>query len=170
MAPPLSNMTANECFQSRSTVLQGQPFGGIPTVFLLNLILWLGVLLIYSFLRKAAWDYGRLALLIHNDSLTSLIYGEHSEKSSPSEISLEMERRDKGFCSWFVNSITMKDQDLINKCGDDARIYITFQYHLIIYVLVLCVPSVGIILPINYTGNVLGRQCSTGPGPPATAA
>lgn len=28
-------------------------------------------------------------------SLTSLIYGEQSEKSSPSEISLEMERRDK---------------------------------------------------------------------------
>lgn len=28
-------------------------------------------------------------------SLTSLIYGEQSEKSSPSEISLEVERRDK---------------------------------------------------------------------------
>lgn len=25
------------------------------------------VVLLYSFLRKAAWDYGRLALLIHND-------------------------------------------------------------------------------------------------------
>uniref|UniRef100_A0A8C6QLH4 Transmembrane protein 63c n=1 Tax=Nannospalax galili TaxID=1026970 RepID=A0A8C6QLH4_NANGA len=155
LGPTFHNMTVNECFQSRSTVLQGQPFGGIPTVLLLNIILWVFVLLVYSFLRKAAWDYGRLALLIHNDSLTSLIYGEHSEKSSPSEISLEMERRDKGFCSWFFNSITMKDQDLINKCGDDARIYITFQYHLIIYVLLLCIPSLGIILPINYIGTVL---------------
>ncbi|XP_008046824.2 fibroblast growth factor 14 [Carlito syrichta] len=89
------NMTASECFQSRSTVLQGQPFGGVPTVLLLNLTLWVLILVVYSFLRKAAWDYGRLALLIHNDSLTSLIYGEHSEKTSPSEISLEMERRDK---------------------------------------------------------------------------
>lgn len=34
------NMTVNECFQSRSTVLQGQPFGGIPTVLVLNIILW----------------------------------------------------------------------------------------------------------------------------------
>lgn len=25
------------------------------------------IVLVYSFLRKAAWDYGRLALLIHND-------------------------------------------------------------------------------------------------------
>ncbi|XP_052594574.1 calcium permeable stress-gated cation channel 1 [Peromyscus californicus insignis] len=155
MTPTLRNMTANECFQSRSTVLQGQPFGGIPTVLVLNLILWVFVVVLYSFLRKAAWDYGRLALLIHNDSLTSLIYGEQSEKSSPSDASLEAERRDKGFCSWFFNSLTMKDRDLISKCGDDARIYIMFQYHLIIYVLILCIPSLGIILPVNYIGTVL---------------
>ncbi|XP_059108878.1 LOW QUALITY PROTEIN: calcium permeable stress-gated cation channel 1 [Peromyscus eremicus] len=155
VTPTLRNMTVNECFQSRSTVLQGQPFGGIPTVLVLNLILWVFVVVLYSFLRKAAWDYGRLALLIHNDSLTSLIYGEQSEKSSPSDVSLEAERRDKGFCSWFFNSLTMKDRDLISKCGDDARIYIMFQYHLIIYVLILCIPSLGIILPVNYIGTVL---------------
>lgn len=34
------NMTTNECFQSRSTVLQGQPFGGIPTVLFINIFLW----------------------------------------------------------------------------------------------------------------------------------
>nr|XP_010587069.2 calcium permeable stress-gated cation channel 1 [Loxodonta africana] len=87
--------------------------------------------------------------------LTSLIYGEQSEKTSPSEISLEMERKDKGFCSWFFNSITMKNEELINKCGDDARIYIMFQYHLIVFVLILCIPSLGVILPINYAGTVL---------------
>ncbi|XP_003472371.1 calcium permeable stress-gated cation channel 1 isoform X1 [Cavia porcellus] len=152
------NLTVDECYQNRNTVLQGQPFGGIPTVLFLNIALWVVVLLVYSFLRKAAWDYGRLGLLIHNDSLTSLIYGEQSEKSSPSEISLEMERRDKGFCSWLFNSLTMKDQDLISKCGDDARIYVMFQYHFIIYVLILCIPSLGIILPINYTGNVLDKN------------
>ncbi|XP_006157171.1 calcium permeable stress-gated cation channel 1 [Tupaia chinensis] len=162
MVGEIRNMSVDECFQSRSTVLQGQPFGGIPTVLLINVILWLLVLLVYSFLRKAAWDYGRLALLIHNDSLTSLIYGEQSEKTSPSETSLEMERRDKGFCSWFFNSITMKDDDLISKCGDDARIYIMFQYHLIIFVFILCIPSLGIILPINYTGTVLDRKSHFG--------
>ncbi|KAM9092163.1 calcium permeable stress-gated cation channel 1 [Megaptera novaeangliae] len=149
------NFSADDCFHSRSTVLQGQPFGGIPTVLFLNVILWVVIVLVYSFLRKAAWDYGRLALLIHNDSLTSLIYGEQSEKTSPSDISLEMEHRDKGFYSWFFNTITMKNEDLISKCGDDARIYIMFQYHLIVFVLILCIPSLGIILPINYTGNVL---------------
>ncbi|XP_073923569.1 calcium permeable stress-gated cation channel 1 [Castor canadensis] len=162
MGSQLHNMTVDECFQSRSTVLQGQPFGGIPTVLFLNVALWVLVVLIYSFLRKAAWDYGRLALLIHNDSLTSLIYGEQSEKSSPSEVSLEMERRDKGFCSWLINSITMRDQDLISKCGEDARIYIMFQYHLIIFVIILCIPSLGIILPINYIGTVLDQNSHFG--------
>ncbi|XP_058423415.1 calcium permeable stress-gated cation channel 1 isoform X2 [Diceros bicornis minor] len=156
------NMTVDDCFHSRNTVLQGQPFGGIPTVLFLNITLWVVIILIYSFLRKAAWDYGRLALLIHNDSLTSLIYGEQSEKTSPSDISLEMEHKDKGFYSWFFNTITMKNEDLISKCGDDARIYITFQYHLIVFVLFLCIPSLGIILPINYTGTVLERNSHFG--------
>lgn len=34
------NMSAADCFHSRNTVLQGQPFGGIPTVLFLNCILW----------------------------------------------------------------------------------------------------------------------------------
>lgn len=40
MVEETQNMTVNECFNSRSTVLQGQPFGGIPTVLLLNIFLW----------------------------------------------------------------------------------------------------------------------------------
>ncbi|XP_054547899.1 calcium permeable stress-gated cation channel 1 isoform X2 [Talpa occidentalis] len=149
------NISMDECFQSQSTVLKGQPFGGVPTVLFINVFLWLVIIVVYSFLRKAAWDYGRLALLMHNDSMTSLIYGEHSEKTSPSDISLEMEDKDKGFYTWFFNTISMKNEDLISKCGDDARIYIMFQYHLILFVLILCVPSLGIILPINYTGKIL---------------
>lgn len=39
----LSNSTEEQCFsaRSRSTVLQGLPFGGVPTVLALNFILWL---------------------------------------------------------------------------------------------------------------------------------
>ncbi|XP_006884715.1 PREDICTED: transmembrane protein 63C [Elephantulus edwardii] len=162
MVERMNNTSADVCFQSKNTVLQGQPFGGIPTVLLLNILVWIVIVLLYSFLRKAAWDYGRLGLLMHNDSLTSLIYGEQSEKTSPSDISVEMERKDKGFCSWFFNSINMKNKDLINKCGDDARIYIMFQYHLIVFVLILCIPSLGVILPINYLGNVLEKSSHFG--------
>lgn len=34
------NLTDDECFRSQNTVLQGQPFGGIPTVLVINIILW----------------------------------------------------------------------------------------------------------------------------------
>lgn len=62
-------------------------------------------------------------------------------------------------------SVSSRNKDLISKCGDDARIYISFQYHLIVFVFILCIPSLGIILPINYSGNKLGRQSSAGTGP-----
>ena len=45
-----------------------------------------------------------------------------------------------------------------------------FQYHLIIFILILCIPSLGIILPINYTGDVLGRWSSVDPEPGPGAA
>uniref|UniRef100_A0A671MBL3 Uncharacterized protein n=1 Tax=Sinocyclocheilus anshuiensis TaxID=1608454 RepID=A0A671MBL3_9TELE len=63
------NSTAERCYRShsRSSVLQGLPFGGVPTVLAINVVLWLFLLLIFSCLRKAAWDYGRLALLMEND-------------------------------------------------------------------------------------------------------
>lgn len=60
--------------------------------------------------------------------------------------------------------VSSRNEDLISKCGDDARIYLMFQYHLIIFLLIICIPSLGIILPINYTGTVLGRWSSAGPG------
>lgn len=39
----LVNSTEEQCFsaRSRSTVLQGLPFGGVPTVLAINFILWL---------------------------------------------------------------------------------------------------------------------------------
>ncbi|KAK3537519.1 hypothetical protein QTP70_012479 [Hemibagrus guttatus] len=73
------NSTAERCYlsHSRSSVLQGLPFGGVPTVLAINLILWLFLLLVFSCVRKAAWDYGRLALLMENDR------DEEIRKNSP---------------------------------------------------------------------------------------
>lgn len=40
MAANTRNMSESDCFHSQSTVLRGQPFGGIPTVLILNIVLW----------------------------------------------------------------------------------------------------------------------------------
>ncbi|XP_064368334.1 calcium permeable stress-gated cation channel 1 isoform X2 [Dromaius novaehollandiae] len=158
----LANSTEEQCFsaRSRSTVLQGLPFGGVPTVLAINFILWLLLLLVFSCLRKAAWDYGRLALLMDNDSLTSLFYGEQSEKEkSPSETSpLDVDNKDVGFCSWLISIYQMKDEEIQSKCGIDATTYLSFQRHLLVLLMLVCVLSVAVILPVNFSGDLLGNN------------
>uniref|UniRef100_A0A8C1X4Q5 Transmembrane protein 63C n=1 Tax=Cyprinus carpio TaxID=7962 RepID=A0A8C1X4Q5_CYPCA len=151
------NSTAERCYRShsRSSVLQGLPFGGVPTVLAINVVLWLFLLLIFSCLRKAAWDYGRLALLMENDSLTSLFYGEQSEKEkTPSESSpSDSETKDMTF---FCPYSSHRDEEIRSKCGIDAITYLSFQRHIILLMTVVCLLSLTIILPVNLSGNLLG--------------
>ncbi|XP_061824757.2 calcium permeable stress-gated cation channel 1 isoform X2 [Nerophis lumbriciformis] len=154
------NSTAERCYRSHSSgsVLQGLPFGGVPTVLAINVVMWMFLLLIFSCLRKAAWDYGRLALLMENDSLSSLFYGEPSEKEkSPSESSpSDSETKDMGFCSWLKSLFHMKDEEIRSKCGIDSVTYLSFQRHIILLMTVVCLLSLAVILPINFSGNLLG--------------
>uniref|UniRef100_A0A8C1WY59 Transmembrane protein 63C n=1 Tax=Cyprinus carpio TaxID=7962 RepID=A0A8C1WY59_CYPCA len=153
------NSTAERCYRShsRSSVLQGLPFGGVPTVLAINVVLWLFLLLIFSCLRKAAWDYGRLALLMENDSLTSLFYGEQSEKEkTPSESSpSDSETKDMTF---FCPYSSHRDEEIRSKCGIDAITYLSFQRHIILLMTVVCLLSLTIILPVNLSGNLLGTN------------
>uniref|UniRef100_A0A674PGJ1 Transmembrane protein 63C n=1 Tax=Takifugu rubripes TaxID=31033 RepID=A0A674PGJ1_TAKRU len=143
------NSTAERCYHShsRSSVLQGLPFGGVPTVLIINVVLWMFLLLIFSCLRKAAWDYGRLALLMENDSLTSLFYGEPSEKEkSPSELSKML----------FSLCDACRDEEIRSKCGIDAVTYLSFQRHVILLMTVFCLLSLTVILPVNFSGKLQG--------------
>ncbi|EGW11170.1 Transmembrane protein 63A [Cricetulus griseus] len=54
------------CYSSvrnSSTVLQGVTFGGVPTVLLIDVICFLFLVLVFSFIRRRFWDYGRIALV-----------------------------------------------------------------------------------------------------------
>ncbi|KAI9545588.1 hypothetical protein NQZ68_035469 [Dissostichus eleginoides] len=75
------------CYSARirSTVLQGLPFGGVPTVLALDFMCFLVLLFVFSILRKVAWDYGRLALVTDADRL----------KQRFSEDEREYRRRDR---------------------------------------------------------------------------
>lgn len=68
-ASTCSNSTKDYCYSARirSTVLQGLPFGGVPTVLALDFMCFLALLFVFSILRKVAWDYGRLALVTDAD-------------------------------------------------------------------------------------------------------
>uniref|UniRef100_A0A672I941 Transmembrane protein 63B n=1 Tax=Salarias fasciatus TaxID=181472 RepID=A0A672I941_SALFA len=107
----------NYCYSARirSTVLQGLPFGGVPTVLALDFMCFLVLLFVFSILRKVAWDYGRLALVTDAD----------------------------------------RDEEIREKCGEDAVHYLSFQRHIIGLLVVVGVLSVGIVLPVNFSGDLL---------------
>uniref|UniRef100_A0A7N6BDS3 Transmembrane protein 63C n=1 Tax=Anabas testudineus TaxID=64144 RepID=A0A7N6BDS3_ANATE len=132
-SPGEENSTAERCYRShsRSSVLQGLPFGGVPTVLVINVVLWMFLLLIFSCLRKAAWDYGRLALLMENDRRVYVLrYG-------------------------FTFSFFCRDEEIRSKCGIDAVTYLSFQRHIISLMTVVCLLSLAVILPVNFSGNLL---------------
>uniref|UniRef100_A0A671LFF3 CSC1-like protein 2 n=1 Tax=Sinocyclocheilus anshuiensis TaxID=1608454 RepID=A0A671LFF3_9TELE len=128
------------CYSARirSTVLQGLPFGGVPTVLALDFMCFLVLLCVFSVLRKVAFDYGRLALVSDADSL------RHLAKN--------------------VNVILTylshpyRDDEIREKCGEDSVHYLSFQRHIIGLLVVVGVLSVGIVLPVNFSGDLLGES------------
>uniref|UniRef100_A0A8C5BRX5 CSC1-like protein 2 n=1 Tax=Gadus morhua TaxID=8049 RepID=A0A8C5BRX5_GADMO len=120
----VNNDAKDYCYSARirSTVLQGLPFGGVPTVLALDFMCFLVLLFVFSILRKVAWDYGRLALVTDADRYTL------------------------GYAT---------DEEIREKCGEDAVHYLSFQRHIIGLLVVVGVLSVGIVLPVNFSGDLL---------------
>lgn len=50
-----------------------------------------------------------------------------------------------------------REEEIRDKCGEDAVHYLSFQRHIIGLLVVVGVLSVGIILPVNFSGNLLGE-------------
>lgn len=54
--------------------------------------------------------------------------------------------------------LSFRDEEIREKCGEDAVHYLSFQRHIIGLLMVIGVLSVGIILPINFSGDLLGEK------------
>uniref|UniRef100_A0A8C6KH57 Transmembrane protein 63B n=1 Tax=Nothobranchius furzeri TaxID=105023 RepID=A0A8C6KH57_NOTFU len=128
------------CYSARirSTVLQGLPFGGVPTVLALDFMCFLVLLFVFSILRKVAWDYGRLAL--------------RSADFLACKVSTAMFREGSDLCGPLTSCC--RDEEIREKCGEDAVHYLSFQRHIIGLLVVVGVLSVGIILPVNFSGDL----------------
>lgn len=55
-----------------------------------------------------------------------------------------------------------RDEEIREKCGEDAVHYLSFQRHIIGQLVVVGVLSVGIVLPVNFSGDLLG-ECARFP-------
>ncbi|XP_035262110.1 CSC1-like protein 2 isoform X2 [Anguilla anguilla] len=168
-----SDGSRDYCYSARirSTVLQGLPFGGVPTVLALDFMCFLVLLFVFSILRKVAWDYGRLALVTDADRQKQRLSGleereyvasalhseapDRYERLTSVSSSVDFDQRDNGFCSWLTAIFRIKDEEIREKCGEDAVHYLSFQRHIIGLLVVVGVLSVGIVLPVNFSGDLL---------------
>ena len=59
----------------------------------------------------------------------------------------------QGLFSWILVFMRVTDEHIRLKCGIDALQYIVFQKHLIVYTVIIFCLSIGIVLPVNYSGK-----------------
>lgn len=153
-----THLDNSSCFSStQSTVLKGVSFGGVPVVLLLDFIVFLVLLSLFSIIRRKLWDYGRLALVSDNEGFTETSHRRYGRMSSTASSGDEPEH-ERGFCSWLTYIIRMDEEKVKARCGIDAVHYLSFQHHLIILLAIITVTSVAIILPVNLSGDLLGND------------
>ena len=160
----------------------GNPYGGLPQNLLINCIGWFALVLLFAVLRRAAGNYGRLALIRRDNDeskWTQIFYSQQDDEGggdggdgqqmreenmeTDSITTTDFSEVDQGMCSWIWTIFTLTDDMILRKCGIDAIQYIRFQRHMIIFVLIITVICITIILPINFTmGNIQGDKTSFG--------
>lgn len=135
--------------------------GGIPINFGLNCLGWMIIFILFCVIRRLVWDYGRLALIQKEDQgWTARFYGDiQSPQADTEDGELDKtpvefpEVKKKGLFSWILVFIRVSDEHIRLKCGIDALQYIVFQKHLLVYTVIIFCLSIGIILPVNYSGT-----------------
>ncbi|KAM6992399.1 CSC1-like protein 1 [Tautogolabrus adspersus] len=142
---------------SKTTVFNALNFGGVPVVLLLDFSVFLVLLILFSIIRRKFWDYGRLALVADKEGFTGSKHRRYGRMSSIVS-SVEDPEYELGFCSWLPYILRMDEEKIKARCGMDAVHYLSFQRHLIGLLIVITVTSLGIILPVNLSGDLMGNN------------
>ncbi|XP_033110463.1 CSC1-like protein 2 [Anneissia japonica] len=178
-------------YVGKNTTILYTPYGGIPLNLTLNVIFFAVILLLYAIFRKLAGEYGRIALVQHGEerrkrkpketssiplksveseqtaasnlynAWTSMFFGDHSKTSEEDDSEPHYEDY-AGFCSWIRAVFTITDNQIRKKSGVDAIQYLQFQRYLIGLVVVICILSIGVILPVNFSGDQEGGKQNFG--------
>lgn len=154
-----SNGTDEGCMLTNSTqkLLFGG-YNGIPQTLILNLISWSCLILLFSVLRRTAWNYGRMALVQRTKSRwTNLFYrgGDGDALVDRRRSQEESVNIDEGFFTWLPAVFRVTREQVLAKCGPDAVHYLSFQRHAITLMFIVTLVSICIILPINFSGDLI---------------
>ncbi|XP_059482443.1 CSC1-like protein 2 isoform X2 [Neocloeon triangulifer] len=162
---------ADKCgyYRNNHTRIFTSVYEGIPENLLLNFLCWLVLMVLFAILRKRAWNYGRIALVQKSEERwTQLFYGNDVITSSSAPDAESVASVDstlfveKGFGSWLFAVFRIKDDDILRKSGPDAIQYLSFQRHVIFYMIIVTFISLAIVLPINFQGTLQGDEKTFG--------
>lgn len=150
-------------WNSSSSVIITPVYNGIPQTLILNLISWSCLIVLFTVLRRTAWNYGRMALVQRSKNRwTNLFYrggdGDNLVRRSSNDESINI---DEGFFTWLPAVFRITREQMLAKCGPDAVHYLSFQRHAITLMFLVTLVSISIILPINFQGKVLASDAST---------
>ena len=166
--PPLTKCNYFVIKNNQTYVLDfSNQYGGIPQNIVFNLIGWLVLMALFAFLRRAAGNYGRWALVRKDQDSeakwTELFFAPddvtvENEDSRHQRNSIDVEyaeeaAEDRRVGAWILSIFTLSDEKYMRKCGVDAVNYLKFQRHLIVFVGIITISCVGIVLPINFQGK-----------------
>ena len=167
--PPIRSCNYFIINNNKSVILDfSNQYGGIPQNLVFNLIGWLALMLLFAFLRRAAGNYGRWALVRKDQDSeakwTELFFApddisvERDENQRNQQNSIDVEYaeeavEDRRVGAWILSIFTLSDDKYLRKCGVDAVQYLKFQRHLIFFMAIITIACIGIILPINFQGK-----------------
>ncbi|KAG8443833.1 hypothetical protein GDO86_009136 [Hymenochirus boettgeri] len=57
-----------------------------------------------------------------------------------------------------TSTFQRNDEEFYERCGEDATHYLSFQRHIICLLVIACILSVAVILPVNLSGNLLDKD------------
>lgn len=139
-------------------------YNGIPQTLILNLVSWSCLIVLFTVLRRTAWNYGRMALVQRTKSRwTNLFYrgGDGDALVNRRRSADESLNIDEGFFTWLPAVFRLTREQVLAKCGPDAVHYLSFQRHAITLMFIVTLVSIGVILPINFQGTNLNVDSST---------
>ncbi|CAH0592783.1 unnamed protein product [Chrysodeixis includens] len=139
-------------------------YNGIPQTLILNLVSWSCLIVLFTVLRRTAWNYGRMALVQRTKSRwTNLFYrgGDGDALVNRRRSADESLNIDEGFFTWLPAVFRLTREQVLAKCGPDAVHYLSFQRHAITLMFIVTLISIGLILPINFQGKNLNVDSST---------
>ena len=121
-------------------------FGGIPEVLVIDLLTFLGLLVLFFIIRKTGYKVltGNLCKNRREakDGVTKSPKGRDSTETSV-----------LGRLRQFMGCLLYSEQKMLTTAGYDAVQYLRFQVYLIGFLTMVSLLSIGVILPINLQGH-----------------